>query len=164
MTKEEALKAYIEAYKKGTGIKKAAEPVTDLDPDVKSESLPFNEQIKQQVHEAIKRAWTKRLIEAYKRSTGKDLKDPEKQLDPGIGYVIGHGPNIKEKILRKLHPEDAYQMSGTWTSGDNVTPTMIDDASKILRADPRWQSLEKLKGEFKNFRGPIPDITWRKPE
>lgn len=152
-----AVEAAVERLR-GFPPKTAAE--NDLDPDVRFEHLPFSEQIKQEVNGVVRRAWSRRLIEAYKKATGKDLKDPDKQFDPKVGYVIGHGPNIKEKILKKLNPEDAYQMSGTWTSADNVTPMMIDDAVKTLRNDPRWNGLEKDKGKFRGYVGPTPTVTW----
>ena len=142
--------------------KRASESSTDLDPDVKWEGLPFGDEVKQRVHEMMRKVWTRRLADAYLKATGKELKSPEKHLDPQVGYMIGHGANVDPKILKKLKPEDSYQMQGTWSSADNVTPLMIDDAVKVLQNNPRWNTLEHVGGKVRGMRGPVPSVTWSK--
>lgn len=77
---------------------------------------------------ALNQHYAKLLAIAYKKATGKNLKDAYKHIDVRFGYVLGHAPNVSEQVLSKLDPESRSMLQAGYTEGYNVTPQLIADA------------------------------------
>ena len=125
--------------------------IESWDPDYK-EGIPQNYQFDYQpmndtIYNELNKHYIKLLLDAYRRSTGKELKDPEKQLKVRYGYALGRAPNVNPDIVAQLKPEDQKWLTGWDSDIHNVTPGVVADAVDHLNNGGKYVPLMWENGD-----------------
>lgn len=116
-------------------------PGKTWDPEGDKGAIPANAEfdyrpMNDAIYNEINKHYIKMLLDAYRRSTGKELKDPEKQLKVRYGYALGRAPNVNPEVLAQLKPEDQKWLTGWDSDIHNVTPGVVADAVDHLNTRP----------------------------
>lgn len=117
--------------------KQAFKPAWDPDSvDFNNTEFAFNTaQVDNALKDSLKKHYAQLLAKAYKASTGENLKNPEKHIDPRFGYVIGRASNVNPEVLAKLNDFYRKRIAGWSTDAMNVNPGLAMDAAEIASQD-----------------------------
>lgn len=99
--------------------------------------------IEKKIYGDLKKHYAKMLANAYFKSTGKHLADPESKIDPRYQYILGHAGNVDPEVMKKL--TKYYQDNiGGWNSyTPEMSPDLIADAVDYVNNRRSWVPLMK---------------------
>ena len=99
--------------------------------------------IEKKIYGDLKKHYAKLLANAYFKSTGKHLANPESKVDPRYQYMLGHASNVDPDVMKKL--TQYYQDNiGGWNSyTPNMSPDLIADAVDYVNNRRSWVPLMK---------------------
>lgn len=139
----------------------------DLDPETIFADLGATPYFQEAIKRAVAKYWADSLARDYKKSTKKDLENPESAIDPKFGYIVDHAPNVNKDILNKLKSKLRNKYMGNWTSPNNITPILIDDAVKnYIRHNGVYKPIVPDRTGWlpDEVQGPYPDMVWEGKE
>lgn len=105
------------------------------------------QEIQRQMHDSLKKHYVKLLANIFKRSTGKELKNPEKYIDPQFGFAVGRAANVDPKILRKLDKPLRDRLDGWSSTIKNIDPGLIMDQVDYVNSRKYYKPYN-----YKNYR------------
>lgn len=91
--------------------------------------------VEQAIKESLKKHYARLLARAYKKSTGKVLKNPEQRIDPRYGYTIGRAANVDPKVLEQLNDYYRRRLGGWASKSYNVQPGLALDAVDVANSN-----------------------------
>ena len=94
----------------------------------------------------LRKHYAKLLAQAYFKSTGKKLANPESKISPRYSYMVGRAANVDPAVYDKLNQYYKDNLGGWSSLGKDVSPGLAADAVDMANQVP-FVPLDKEPGE-----------------